>query len=181
MRKKTSVAAICAYLTSLDFCLPQLSQQPDRRPSTTPSRVGRSPAARCATEPSTTHTHGRPTQTVHITRLTHTPCSPTGWGTGARTQSWAPSPKEARPPRRPPQRDRNTPKSCSPTPPSPLRAARGARAAPRATAPRFPPRRRTVRHRTGWAEAGRGGQSDIYVWKEWTSVNNFLIPFLSFT
>lgn len=129
----------------------QPNQQPDQRPSITPSRVGHSPAANCATEPSTTDTLGPRTHTVHIrrTRLTRTPSSPTGSGTGAfmSTRSWAPCREVARPPRRRPLRDPGTLRNCSPTHPSPPRAARGARAAPRATAPRFPQRRRMVRHR----------------------------------
>lgn len=131
------------------FVSPQLSQQPGPRPSTTPSRVGHSPAASCATGPSTTHTLGRLTHTVPITctSLTHMASSPMGSGTGALTStlSWAPSLEAARPPHRPRQQDPDTPRSCSPIHPSPLRAAREARAAPRATAPRFPQRRRTVR------------------------------------
>lgn len=129
----------------------QPNQQPDQRPSITPSRVGHNPAANCATEPSTTDTLGPRTHTVHIrrTRPTRTPSSPTGSGTGASmsTRSWAPCREVARPPRRRPLRDPGTLRNCSPTHPSPPRAARGARAAPRATAPRFPQRRRMVRHR----------------------------------
>lgn len=129
----------------------QPNPQPGQRPSITPSRVGHNPAANCATEPSTTDTLGPRTHTVHIrrTRLTHTPSSPTGSGTGAfmSTRSWAPCREVARPPRLRPLRDPGTLRNCSPTHPSPPRAARGARAAPRATAPRFPQRRRMVRHR----------------------------------
>lgn len=131
-------------------CL-QPNQQPGQPRSITPSRVGRNPAANSATEPSTTDTLGPLRHTVHITRtrLTRTPSSPMGSGTGAFTStlSWAPSREAARPPPRPPLRDPGTLRSCSPTRPSRPRAARGARAAPRATAPRFPPRRRMVRHR----------------------------------
>lgn len=126
-----------------------LNQQPDPRPPTTPSRVGRSPAANNATEPSTMHTHTPLTRTVRITRtrLTRMASSPTGSRTGALTSilSWAPSREAARPPPRPHQRDQNTPRNCSPTRPSPPRAARGARAAaPRATALRSPQKRRTT-------------------------------------
>lgn len=133
------------------FVPPQLSQQPDPHRPTTPSHVGHSPAANCAMEPSTTHTHTLLTRTVHITRtrLTHMPSSQTVSGTGAlmSTLSWAPSREAAHPPPRPLRRDPSTPRNCSQTPPSPPRAARGARAAPRATAPRFPQRHRTVRYR----------------------------------
>ncbi len=145
----------------MTFVPPQLSQQPDPRPSTTPSRVGHNPAANCVTEPSTTHTRTPLTRTVHITRtrLTHMPIIQMGSGTGSVTStlSWAPSREAAHPPPRPHRRDPNTPRSCSPTRPSPPRAARGARAAPRVTAPRFPQRHRTVRYRHRGAEAAEGG------------------------
>lgn len=154
--------AYCPHPIKVNKCTfvpPQLNQQPDPRPSTTPSHVGHSPAANYATEPSTTHTHTPLTRTVRITRtrLTRTPSSPTGSGTGALTSilSWAPSREAAHPPPRPLRRDPNTPRNCSPTPPSPLRAARGAKAAPRATALRFPQRHRTVRYRH-WRRGGRG-------------------------
>lgn len=158
------------------FVSPQLSQQPDPHPSTTPSRVGHSPAANCATEPSTTHTHGPLTHTVRITctRLTHMPSSPTGSGTGAPMSilSWAPSREAARPPHRPLRQDPSTPRNCSPIPPSPLRAAREARAAPRATAPRFPQRHRTVRYRNGWRGLGsrRGRGSKFFLPLSWKSL-----------
>lgn len=129
----------------------QPNPQPDQHPSITPSRVGHNPAANCATEPSTTDTLGPHTHTVLITRtrLTRTPSSPTGSGMGAFTStlSWAPCREVARPPRLRPLRDPGTQRNCSPTRPSPPRAARGARAAPRATARRFPPRHRMVRLR----------------------------------
>uniref|UniRef100_A0A3Q3VWX0 MyoD family inhibitor n=1 Tax=Mola mola TaxID=94237 RepID=A0A3Q3VWX0_MOLML len=51
---------------------------------------------------------------------------------------------------RPLQVDPSTPRSCSPTLQSPPRAARGARAAPRVTARRFP-----QRHRTGQREKNK--------------------------
>lgn len=118
-----------------------LNQQPDPHPSTTPSHVGHSPAANYATEPSTTHTHTPLTRTV---RITHTPSSPTGSGTGALMGilSWARSREVDHPPPRPLQQDPNRPRNCSPIPPSPPRAARGARAAPRVTALRFLQRHR---------------------------------------
>lgn len=129
-------------------CL-QLNLQPDPRPSNTPSHVGRSPAASNATEPGSTRTHTPPlTRTVRsITRRTRTRSTPTAFEMEAPILSWAPSREAARPPPRPRRQDPNTPRSYSPTRPSPPRAARGARAAPRATAPRFPQRHRTVRYR----------------------------------
>lgn len=150
------VTLVCAFASL------QLSQQPDPRPSTTPSHVGHSPAANCATEPSTMHTHGPLTHTVRITstHLTHMPSSPTASKTGALTLSWAPSREAAPPPHRPLQQEPNTPRNCSPIPPSPLRAAREARAAPRATAPRFPQRHRTVRYGNGWRGWGSGRWRD---------------------
>lgn len=157
------------------FVPPQLSQQPDPRPSTTPSHVGRSPAANCATEPNTTHTPL--TRTVRITRtcLTHMPSSPTGSGTGAlmSTLSWAPSREAAHPPPRPPLQDPNTPRNCSLTPPSPPRAARGARAAPRATAPRFPQRHRTVRYSDGKVQHQRVEErSSSFLWNIFSDPKN---------
>uniref|UniRef100_A0A3B4GLE9 MyoD family inhibitor n=1 Tax=Pundamilia nyererei TaxID=303518 RepID=A0A3B4GLE9_9CICH len=65
--------------------------------------------------------------------------SPTGSG----ILSWAPYREAAHPPPHLLQRDPNTPRNCGPTLPSTHRAAREARAAPRATAPRFPQRHRT--------------------------------------
>lgn len=123
-----------------------LNQLPDPRLSTIPSHVGRSPTASYATEPRATHTPLTRTVRITRTRLTYMPSSPTGSGTEALTSilSWAPSREADHPPPRPLRRDPNTPRNCSPTPPSPPRAARGARAAPRATAPRFPPRHRTT-------------------------------------
>lgn len=119
-----------------------LNRQPDPRPSTTPSHVGHSPAARYAVKPRTTHTHAPLTRTVRITRthLTRMYSSPTGSG----ILSWAPYREAAHPPPHLLQRDPNTPRNCGPTLPSTHRAAREARAAPRATAPRFPQRHRTT-------------------------------------
>lgn len=123
-----------------------LNQQPDLRPPATPSHVGHSLAANNATKPSTTHTDTPLTRTVRITRLAHTHYSPTGSGTGAFISilSWAPSQEGNPPPPRPLPRDLNTPRNCGPTLPSHPRAARGARAAPRATALRFPQSHRTT-------------------------------------
>lgn len=123
-----------------------LNQLPDPRPSTTPSHVGRSPAASYATEPRATHTPLTRTVRITRTRLTYMHSSPTGSGTEALTSilSWGPSREAAHPPPRPLRLDPSTRRNCSPTRPSPPRAARGARAALRATAPRFPPRHRTT-------------------------------------
>lgn len=135
-----------SHIRSSQHRVSHLSQEPDPRPSTTPSHVEHSPAANCAMEPSTTQTHTLLTRTVRIsrTRLTRMPSSPTGSGMGAltSTRSSAPFQEAARPPPHPLQQDPNTPRNCSPIPRSPPRAARGARAAPRATAHRFPQRHR---------------------------------------
>uniref|UniRef100_A0A8C2XFA9 MyoD family inhibitor n=1 Tax=Cyclopterus lumpus TaxID=8103 RepID=A0A8C2XFA9_CYCLU len=95
-----------------------------------------------ATEPSTTHTLLK--RTVRITR---TPSSPTGSGTEALILSSAPSREAAHPHPRLLQRDPNTPRNYSPTPPSLPRAAKEARAAPRAIALRCPQKHRT---KTKW-------------------------------
>lgn len=137
----------------------QLNQQPDPRRSTPRNHVGRNPAANYATEPSTTHTYTRLTRTVYIirTHLTHMQSSPMGSGTEA-ILSWALSQEVAHPLPRPRQQGPNTPRNCSPTPPSPLRAARGARAVPRATAPRSLQRHRMVRY-CGWGK--RKGKNKV--------------------
>lgn len=124
---------------------PQVNQQPDPLLSTQHSRVGHSLIASCAMEPSAACTRSPLKCTVRITQLTY---SPTESGTEAlmSIQSWAPFQEAVHPPPRPPQQGPGTPRNCSLTPPSLPRAARGARAAPRATAPRFPQRRRMVRH-----------------------------------
>lgn len=107
-------------------------------------------------EPSTIHTHTPLTRTVHITRtcLTHIHCTPTESGTVVLMSilSWALSQEVAHPPLHPRQQGPNTPRSCSLTPPSPPRAARGAKAVPKATVPRFPQRHRMVRCRNFWSD-----------------------------
>lgn len=119
-----------------------LNQQPDPLLSTTPSHAGHSRAANCATESRAMCTHTPPTRTVRTTHtcLTYMHSSPTGSETGALMSilSWAPSREEAHQPPHPLPLGRSTPRSCSPTLPLPPRAAKGARAAPRAPARRFP-------------------------------------------
>lgn len=139
---ETSGAAAC-HTRSLQHPTraSDLNQQPDPRSATTPSHVGCSPTANYATEPNTTHTLLKRT-----VRITHTPSSPTGSGTEALLSILnSASSREAAHPHPPLlQRDPNTPRNYSPIPPSLPKAAKEARAAPRAIALRCPQKHKTT-------------------------------------